>query len=365
VQDAAALSAAEIRAASSRIAGHVFRTPLVPSAHLSELTGGRVYLKLENQQVLGVFKIRGMANRALTLTAKERELGIIVASSGNHAAAASYAGRRWGFAVKVFVPETTPAAKIAKIRRFGAELVLTGRDYDEARAAALDRVGARGGQVWVDPCADPFVIAGHGTIGYEIAEDLRTVSAADAGAGPELARAQAGPDAVLVPVGGGGLVTGIGLALRDCSPGTRVIGVQSEACPALRASLDEGVCHLAYPSAPSLCDALVGGIGETVFELAGRCLDGVVLAGERAISRAVLDLIRYEQVLAEPSGAVGVAYLSGHPEEFAGQTVVIVISGGNLDYPVLDALVRAAEPAAVRRPGRESPAGGPGAGFRR
>jgi threonine dehydratase len=345
----AGITAEAVRRAAQLIAPYVHRTPLVLSHHLSGLTGGRVYLKLENEQVLRSFKIRGIANRVLSMTGVERKRGIVVASSGNHGAAASYAGWRWGMPVKVFVPETTPEPKLAKIRRYGAQLVQAGGNYDETHAAALDRLsrdqpGAQG-SIWIDSCEDEVVIAGHGTIGLEIAEDLDVSPTPPAGRrGPEQAAAHgraagAALDAVLVPVGGGGLLTGIGVALHDCRPGAEILAVQTEACPALAISLREGVCHLEYPSGPSLCDALIGGIGKVGFDYAGRRIDRVVLAGEAAIGRAVLELIEHDQVLAEPSGAVGAAYIREHPDEFAGRTVVVVISGGNLDYRVLTRLL--------------------------
>jgi len=314
---------AEIEAAAQRIAPYIRRTPLVRSAHLSDLSGGEIYLKLECWQHLAAFKVRGMVNRTLTLTEDERRLGLVVASSGNHGVAAAWCGQQWGMPVTVYVPETAPEPKLAKIRQYGARLRLQGRDYDAAHLAAQEYLSsAPGAAIWVDSCSDPDAVAGHGTVGLEIASEL-----------PRL-------DEVLVPIGGGGLVTGIGLALRQVAPRAIVTGVQTAACPAMAASLGDRVCYETYPSEPSLCDALIGGVGELGFRRAGECLDRVVLTSEDAIGQAVTGMIRHEQLLAEPAGAVGWAYIAERPEEFRGRCAAVVVSGGNLSYDVLTRLIR-------------------------
>ncbi len=317
----ATLSDADVAAARDRIAPYVWRTPLLQSGFLSELTGGKIYLKLENRQRLGAFKVRGMINRLLTMPERERARGIVVASSGNHGVAASWAGRRWGVKVEVFAPRTTPEPKTAKIRRYGAELRLVGENYDEAYLAAKAAVARGSGGVWVDSCSDPVAIAGHGTIGLEIHEDLPQV------------------DEVLVPVGGGGLITGISVAMRAALPGLVVSAVQTEACPAMLAAVRDQTFYETYPTAPSVCEALVGGVGELGFRESGRCIDRVVLASETAIERAVVEMLRHEQVLAEPSAAVGWAYVAEHPGEFAGRTAVLVVSGQNIGFEILRRLI--------------------------
>ncbi|MDP2871112.1 MAG: threonine/serine dehydratase [Bacillota bacterium] len=306
--------------ARDRIRPHVRRTPLVRSHFLSDVTGGGVHLKLESEQILRSFKLRGMANRILTMTPDERARGIIVASSGNHGAAASYAGRRWGVPVEVWAPASTPVPKVSKIERYGARLHLVGQNYDEAAAAACRAVGGQSG-IWVDSSSDEAAVAGHGSVGLEIIEDLPAA------------------DAVLVPVGGGGLLTGIAVAAKALRPAIEVIGVQTSACPAMIASLRDGVCHEQYPTGPSLCDALVGGIGKLGFAYAPEYVDRVVEVGETAIRQAVLELIDHDQVLAEPSGAVGAAYLLQSPEEFRGRTVAVIVSGGNISLHTLRRLL--------------------------
>lgn len=319
-----------VLAARERIGPHVNSTQLVRSHHLSEATGAGVYLKLESEQKLRSFKLRGMANRILTMSRAERARGIIVASSGNHGAAASYAGQRWGVPVEVWIPATTPAPKVSKIRRYGADVHLVGETYDEAAAAAIDaaneRTGGRGsaggaGPIWVDPSADEIAVTGHGTIALEIIEDLPAV------------------DTVLVPVGGGGLLAGVAATIKAMRPDVKVNGVQTAACPAMVASLADGVCYEQYPTLPSLCEALVGGIGRLGFEYAQLYADQVVQVGEPAIARAVLDLIDHDQVLSEPSGAVGVAYLLENPDQYRGRSVAVIISGGNLSLTIMRLLI--------------------------
>ncbi len=313
----------DVEAARERIAPHIYRTPLVRSAFLSDLIGADVHLKLECQQRLNAFKVRGVLNRVLTLTPEERKRGVVVPSSGNHGIAASYCGRLWDIDVEVFVPRDTPKTKTDKIKYYGGHLNTDGADYDGAFQLATARAKATG-KTLLDPSADPLAAAGHGTVGFEILEDLPNV------------------DDVLVPVGSGGLVTGIGLVMRSRRPGARVYGVQSEASPALTASLTEGVLYEVYPSAPSICEGLIGGIGPICFAKAKECLDEAVNADEEAVRRAVVTLLRYDKVVSEGSGAVGVAYLMEHRERFRGRQVVTVITGGNLDFSVLVQEVRKA-----------------------
>mgnify|MGYP000129709738 CR=1 FL=1 len=309
-----------IVAARDRISPHVYRTPLVHSLFLSDLTGGEVYLKLECQQKLNAFKIRGMLNRVLTMTPEERERGIMVVSSGNFGIAAGYVRKMWGVDVEVYVPEATPPSKIERIVRYGAKPKLVGRDYNEAYAAAKE-TSRHSPRVWLDSSGDEDAVAGYGSIGLEIVEDL-----------PEV-------DTILVPVGGGGLITGISLAAKGKSPEVEVLGVQTEACPAMLASLRDGICYEQYPSEPSMCEGLVGGVVELPFSCAERCIDDVLLASEEAIGRAVVELISQEKVVAEPSGAAGVAYIIENPALFRDRKVAVVISGGNIDAKLLAELM--------------------------
>lgn len=307
----------DIMRARDRISRHVLRTPLVVSDFLSDVTGATVYLKLECLQRLNSFKIRGALNKVLSLTREERARGILAVSSGNHGAAVSYCAKMMGIEADIFVPAGAPDAKLQKIRRYGANLHVEGQTYDQCRSLAKTYL-LRTDRVYVDPAADEVAVAGHGTIGLEIVEDTPKV------------------DAILVPVGGGGLITGISLAAKPVRP-ARMVGVQTEACPAMLAALRDKVLYEDYPSKPSVCDAVVGGIGELGYRYAEQCIDQVVLAGEEGVKEAMVELLRRDKVVAEPSGALGPAYLLENPNEFTGMTVVAVISGGNVDFELLRA----------------------------
>lgn len=308
--------------ARDRISRSIVRTPVVKSDFLSDLTGATVYLKLECLQKLNSFKIRGAMNKGLSLTSDERAKGIVAASSGNHGAAVSYVANTLGIGADVFVPRGTPEAKVEKIRRYGAALHIEGNNYDEAHALALVYV-KKTGKVYLDPTSDETVVAGHGTIGLELVEDAPTI------------------DAIVVPIGGGGLITGISIAARSLKPSVSVIGVQTEACPAMVAALRDKVFYEDYPSRPSVCDAVVGGLGRLGYENAERCIHSVVTASEAGVKQAVVELVRRDKVVAEPSGALGVAYLAEGGDRFRGMTVVVVVSGGNVDFDFLRAEIQA------------------------
>ncbi len=295
---------------------HVLRTPEVQSDYLSDVTGASVYLKLECQQRLNSFKIRGAMNKVLSLTPDQRARGVLAVSSGNHGAAVSYCAKQFGITADVFVPEGTPDSKVQKIRRYGANLHIQGRTYDEAHAIAKAYL-AKTDKVYIDPASDEVAVAGHGTIGLEIMEDAPLI------------------DAILVPIGGGGLITGISLAAKFMRPGVQIIGVQTEACPAMLTALRDKVLYEDYPSEPSICDAVIGGIGEIGFTNAEKCIDKVVTASEDAIREAVVELLRRDKVVAEPSGALGPAYLLENPDAFTGLKVAVVVSGGNVDFDLL------------------------------
>ncbi|MEX0974134.1 MAG: threonine/serine dehydratase [Bacillota bacterium] len=306
----------DIMRARESISRHVLRTPEVQSDYLSDVTGASVYLKLECLQHLHSFKIRGAMNKALSLTPEERARGLLAVSSGNHGAAVSYCAKLLGIKADIFVPEGTPDAKLQKIRRYGANLHISGKTYDESHSIAKAYL-ARTDKVYVDPASDEVAVAGHGTIGLEIMEAVPRI------------------DVILVPIGGGGLITGVSLAAKFMRPGVKVIGVQTEACPAMLASLRDKVFYEDYPSAPSICDAVVGGIGEIGYAYASKCIDKVVTAGEDAVKEAMIELLRKDKVVAEPSGALGPAYLLENPDQFAGLNVAVVVSGGNVDFDLL------------------------------
>jgi threonine dehydratase len=310
----------QVMQARDRISRGIVRTPAIPSDFLSDQTGARVYLKLECLQRLNSFKIRGALNRGMLMTAEERASGLVAASSGNHGAAVSYVANVLGVSADVFVPRGTPPVKTDKIKRYGAMLHVEGNNFDEAHTLAILHA-KRTGKPYFDPASDEMAVAGHGTIGLELLEDI-----------PAL-------DVILVPVGGGGLVTGVSSAARAIRPSLSVIGVQTEACPAMAAALSDNVFYEEYPSEPSICDAVVGGIGKIGYESARECMDYVAVVTEDKVREAVRELLRRDKVMAEPSGALGAAYLLGSGDRFRGMTVALVISGGNIEFALLRELM--------------------------
>ena len=302
----------DIAAARRRISPYISHTPLEPALSLSR-PYAPVYLKLECSQRTHSFKLRGALSRLTALTREERRRGVITVSSGNHGIGVSLAARLLGVTpAVVYVPETAPRAKIEKIRYYGAEVRLTGRNYDQAHRNAMEAV-RREGLTYVDSSSDPAVIAGQGTIAPEILEDAPDV------------------DTILVPIGGGGIITGIAVAAKALKPGIRILGVQTEACPAMLRAMEDNRFYEEYPSADSLCDALVGGVAEIPFRMSRQCIDGILLVSESGIRRATARLFTEEKVVAEPSSATVAAALAEHPDRFTGHVTAAVVTGGNLD----------------------------------
>lgn len=304
--------------ARQRIAPLVRRTTLVASPWLSERAGASVYLKPENLQETGSFKIRGATNKLLSLTAEERARGVITVSSGNHGRAVAHVARQLGIPAVVCVSERVPANKVAAIRDLGAETVVCGGSYDEAEAHSFQLQEERG-LARVEPFDDALVIAGQGTIGLELLEDL-----------PEV-------DTVVVPLSGGGLISGIGLALKSADPAIQVVGVSMDRGPVMFHSLRVGQ-PIEMEEQESLADALVGGIGldnRYTFRMVQEYVDDTVLVSEEEIGQAMaLALLRHHLVV-EGGGAVGVAALLQRRVAELGHHVVVVLSGGNVDVPLL------------------------------
>jgi threonine dehydratase len=310
----------DVLAARGRISDLVYRTPLEVSLKLSD-SGMKVFLKLECHQTVKSFKIRGAMNKVASLSAAEKDRGIITVSSGNHGAGVSYAAKLLGgIPAKVFVPTVTPASKIEKIKYYGAEVIMTGKDYNETQKAA-EGFMEREKLTYIDPCSDVEVIAGQGTIALEILEQNPAI------------------DTIVVPVGGGGLITGIGVVIKELKPAIRVIGVQTRSCPAMIQSLQDKKWYGEFPIKPSICDALMGGVGEIPYRMAERCIDDILPVEESSIREAVLLLLENEKVVAEPSGAIGIAAVISNPAYFRGQNVAVIISGGNLDGSLLQEIV--------------------------
>jgi len=315
------LSLNDIAAAQLRIDGKVRRTPCVESPALSEQTQVQLRLKLENLQFTGSFKERGACNRLEVMPASERARGVITASAGNHAQAVARHGARLGVAVTVVMPEATPLVKVTATRRFGAQVILNGGSYDEAAELAA-RLGAERGLVYVHPFEDPHVIAGQGTVGLELLADA-----------PDL-------DAIVVPVGGGGLVAGVACAVKETNPRVRVLGVEARRFPSMKHAL-ESIPPPSLPGGKTIADGIaVRRVGELTRELTRKYVDEIALVDEAEIAEAVLVLLEREKTVVEGAGAVGVAALLHHRfDNLQGKRVAVVLSGGNIDVNLISRII--------------------------
>lgn len=307
----------DILVARRNIGDVLRKTPLQYSFHLSERVGSDVWLKLENLQRTGAFKVRGAINKIASLSAAERSKGVVAPSSGNFAVGVAYAARALGgVPVNLFMPVNTPASKVDKLAEFGAKVFLVGEQYDDADDASME-FQQEHDLTYTDSFNDPFIIAGQGTVGLEIMEEL-----------PDA-------DALLVPIGGGGLVAGVAVAAKAVNPSIKIIGVQVEASPSAYLSLKEGRCYERYEYDPTICEGLAGGFGIMPFQIAKDLIDEVVLVNEEETREAIFALLEAEQLVVEGSGAVGVAALLFDKVDLKGRKVVAVISGGNIDIDLL------------------------------
>ena len=307
---------ADVRRAAETIAGAIGKTPLVPAPALSEAAGCEVWLKLETQHPTGSFKERGALNKLLTLNENERGAGVVAMSAGNHAQGVAYHARRLGIPATIVMPEGTPFTKIDRTERLGATVVLEGESLVAARQAA-DRLAADKGLVPVHPYDDPAVIAGQGTIGLEIFAD-----------NPAL-------DTLIVPIGGGGLISGIAVAAKALQPAIEIVGVQSALYPAMREVL-AGRSPDAAPSGATLAEGIaVKEPGLLTREIAGALVNDILLANDTQIEAAIEHLVDREKIVAEGAGAAGIAALLANAERFRGKRVGIVVTGGNIDARLL------------------------------
>jgi threonine dehydratase len=316
------MDAAAIAAAAERIAPLVRRTPVERCAWLSDETAAEVRFKLECWQRTGSFKLRGAVHRLLLLGDAERARGVVSASTGNHGAGMARAGAELGVPVTVYAPRTASAAKLEAMRRGGAEVVLAGDDCVEAEAAAR-RAAEAGGRPYVSPYNDPAVVAGQGTVGLELDEQLDSL------------------DAVFVAVGGGGLIGGVAAWLKERRPGVRVIGCSPAASAVMEASVRAGRI-LDLPSAPTLSDATSGGLepGSLTFPLCRDLVDDWIQVSEEEIADALLRVIGEDHLLVEGAAAVPVAAMRQRPREWAGAEVAVVLCGANLSLQRLGQLLR-------------------------
>ncbi len=307
---------ADVQAARARIGAAIYCSPCAYSETVSRMADARVFFKLDNLQMTGSFKERGALNKLLSLSPDDRKNGVIAASAGNHGLAVAFHAQRLGIPATIVMPCFAPLIKVSWARRYGAEVILSGMDFDEALAEAR-RLQQERGSLFIPAFDDPAVIAGQGTLGLELLEQA-----------PEL-------DAVLVPVGGGGLIGGIALALKQSGFSGRVIGVQAERVSGMRAALEAG--HpVPLPSATTIADGIaVRRVGELTLPLVQRHVDTIVTTSEAEIARAILLLLENEKTVVEGAAATPLAALLNRPLGLKGQTVVLVLSGGNIDVNVI------------------------------
>ena len=304
----------QIEAAAERISGAVLRTPSLPSRALSELTGADVWLKFENLQHTGAYKERGALNKLLLMDEATRSRGVIAASAGNHSQAVAYHARRLGVPAVIVMPQSTPVVKVSQTESHGAEVVLHGEIFDEAYAEAL-RLAESRGLTFVHPFDDLEVIAGQGTVALEFLADAP------------------GLDTLFVPIGGGGLISGVGTAAKAINPKIQVIGVQAELYPSMYAKF-------ARRAMPCAGDTIAEGIavkapGMFTSGIINQIVDDILLVAERDIEHALGLLIRVQKTVVEGAAAVGLAALLAHPERFRGRHVGLILSGGNIDTHLL------------------------------
>jgi threonine dehydratase len=304
----------DIIAARERIAGSVLRTPTTESRTLSEMVGARVFLKFENLQFTAAYKERGALNTLLLLTDEQRSRGVIAASAGNHAQGLAYHGARLGVPVTIVMPTTTPQVKVYQTASHGAEIVLFGEKFDDANAHARELEVERG-LTFVHPFDDPRIAAGQGTVALEMLEDA-----------PEI-------DTLVIPIGGGGLFSGMGTAARALKPDIKLVGVQAELYPSMYARLN-------HVDMPCEGDTLAEGIavkqpGAFTSAVVAKLADEILLVAERHLERAVSLLLQIEKTVVEGAGAAGFAALLAHGERFKGATVGLVLCGGNIDTRLL------------------------------
>jgi threonine dehydratase len=312
---------ADITAARERIRGGIYESPCVESIPLSQLTGAHVYCKLDYLQRTGSFKERGARNALLQLTPEERARGVIAASAGNHAQGIAYHGSLLGIPVTVVMPKFAPLIKVTNCRHLGATVLLHGADLSEARAHA-ETIAQREGLTFIHPFDNAQVIAGQGTIALEILEQTPNVQA------------------IVAPVGGGGLLAGIALVTEALEPDVRVVGVEPEHAACLSQALAAG-----HPVPVTLSSTLADGLavaqtGAQAFEVLRRVVDRVVTVDEAAIALAVLRLIELEKSVVEGAGAAPLAaFLAGKLDALKGLDVVLVLAGGNIDITILDRVI--------------------------
>jgi threonine dehydratase len=312
------LKLADIEAARRVIAGHVLRTPMLPAPRLSALTGAEVFVKYENLQVTNSFKERGARAKLASLTAVERARGVIAMSAGNHAQAVAYHAASLGIAATIVMPVMTPFVKVAVTKAYGAEVLLDGETISEAQARAEAEARERG-LIWVHPYDDPHVIAGQGTIALEMLEEVP------------------GLDVLVIPIGGGGLISGIATAAKAITPAIDIVGVESALYPSFWNAIRGEQLPL---GGATLAEGIaVKNVGALTLPIVRALVSGIVLVDEVHIERAVNAYLTLQKAMAEGAGAAGLAAMLAEPARFAGKRVGLVLCGGNIDPRILASIM--------------------------
>ena len=279
-------------------------------------TDCEVFLKPECLQVTGSFKVRGSGYMISQLTDEEKAHGVIACSAGNHAQGVALAATKYGIKSVICLPDGAPISKVEATKSYGAEVCMVEGVYDDAYKKAIE-MRDEFGYTFIHPFDNENVIAGQGTIGLEILHDLDDV------------------DVIVVPIGGGGLITGIAVAAKAIKPSVRIVGVQTEACPAMIKSYEDGVFYEEYPCEDSLCDSLIGGIGALSYAMAKDYVDDFIAVSEETIAKAVSFMAREEKYIVEAGSCTTVAAVMDYRERIGGRNIALVLSGGNIDGEVL------------------------------
>ena len=309
-----------VRESLGRIRDSIYLSPCARSENFSQLADNSVYLKLDNRQRTGAFKERGALNKLLTLTSEERSRGVIAASAGNHAQGVAYHAGRHGIRAQIVMPLTTPLIKVSSTRNYGADVVLYGANYDEACEEATRR-SQQSGMAFVHPFDDEVVMAGQGTMGLEILDQVPDV------------------EAVVAPIGGGGLIAGVACAIKESRPKVRMVGVQPARLPSMKAAIAEGRPVTLAPAATIADGMAVRRAGEKTLPLIQRYVDDIVTVDEEEIANAILLLLEREKTLAEGAGAAAIAALINRKTGLTGKKVAVLVCGGNIDVSLLSRIM--------------------------
>ena len=314
------ISLADVVAARERLRGSIYYSPCPHSQMLSALTGQEIYLKLENLQMTGSFKERGALNRIAMLTPEQAARGVVAASAGNHAQGVAYHATKRGIRALIVMPLATPLVKVTATRGFGAEVVLHGANYDEACVEAT-RLCEAEGMTFIHPFDDPIVMAGQGTIGLELLEQV-----------PQL-------EAVVVPVGGGGLIGGIACAIKESRPDIRVVGVQTSRLPSMAMAVEQHHPVTLEPATTIADGIAVRRAGDVTFPVVDKYVDEIVTVDEDEIASAILVLLEREKTLAEGAGATALAALLQKKTTLNGAHMAVLVGGGNIDVTLLARII--------------------------